>query len=139
MKGEVGSPQGLKGRCGLSTDSGRTAVPQTPRRGLTRNVRYDLMSQAESAVTLPLPTRAMPLAQPVGTAGWMPVIYHPERTVEYLRFARFPRKTKLTASAAVAYAARVLWHRERRANEKRRRLEALSHPRYFRYFSEAAE
>ena len=98
------------------------------------------MAQATDSptTTLPLPNRLMPLAQPLGS-GWMPVIYHPTRTVEYLRFARYPRKTKASADEALAYAARVIWYRTIRANEKRRRLEATVHPRFLRYFSEAAE
>jgi hypothetical protein len=71
----------------------------------------------------------LPLAQPIGT-GWIPVIYRPDRAAEYLRFERFIRKTKATGEEACAYAAQVIWHRQRRAAEKRRRLEALSHPRY---------
>jgi hypothetical protein len=72
----------------------------------------------------------MPIAQPVGT-GWMPVIYHPGRKTEYLRFERFPRKAKLTGTEALRHAGRVLWYRERRENEKRRRREAVDHPHYF--------
>jgi len=78
----------------------------------------------------------MPLAQPIGV-WWFPVIYYPERTTEYLRFRRFRRKAKATAEEALAYAERVLWHLERRKVEKRRRLEALEHPRYV--MLEAAE
>jgi hypothetical protein len=66
----------------------------------------------------------LPLAQPIGS-GWMPVIYHPARIAEYLRFERFPRKAKATGEEALAYAARVLWWRNRREREKRRRLEIL--------------
>jgi hypothetical protein len=82
------------------------------------------------------PARSSCMAFPVlgtGSAwtGWVPVIHHPERTAAaYTRFERFPRKTKLTADEALVYAARVLWYRERRAADKRRRLEAISHPRY---------
>jgi hypothetical protein len=78
-----------------------------------------------------LPARPLPMIWPIGS-WFIPVIYHPERTVEYLRFRRFRRKAKATPGEALAYAERVLWHRERRAAEKRRRLEALQHPRYER-------
>jgi hypothetical protein len=76
----------------------------------------------------------MPIAQPVGT-GWMPVIYHPNRP-EYVTFERFPRKAKSTGTEALRYAARVIWYRQLRKAEKRRRQEAKWHPRYF---AEAAE
>jgi len=66
----------------------------------------------------------MPIAQPLGS-GWVPAIYHPERIPEYLRFERFPRKAKLTGTEALRYAGRVLWYRQRRENEKRRKLEIL--------------
>jgi hypothetical protein len=66
----------------------------------------------------------MPIAQPAGS-GWVPVIYHPERKAEYLRFERFPRKAKLTGTEALRYAGRVLNYRQTRENEKRRRLEAI--------------
>jgi hypothetical protein len=94
------------------------------------------MTQADSASTtsLPFPTRAMPIAQPVGS-GWLPVIYHPERTVEHLRFERFPRKAKATGTEALRYAGRVLAWREHFEGFKRRRREATVHPR----FLEAAE
>ena len=81
------------------------------------------------------PSPPLPMAFPVlgtgpafVTTGWIPVIHHPERV--FYRWARYTRKTKPTAAEAIAYAERVIWHRERRAAEKRRRLEALSHPRY---------
>jgi hypothetical protein len=83
------------------------------------------------------PTKPLPIAQPIGT-GWMPVIYHPERTVEYLRFERFPRKAKLTGAEALRYAAHTIHYRQIRKAEKRRRVEALAHPNYFR-FLQAAE
>jgi hypothetical protein len=96
------------------------------------------MAQAIDSLipSLALPTRAMPLASCVGTA-FVPTIYHPTRVAEYLRHERFPRKAKATGEEALAYAARVLWYRQMRAAEKRRRLEAISHPRYA--FLEAAE
>ena len=75
---------------------------------------------------LPGPT---PVACRVGNA-FVPVIFHPDRGLEYLRWERHPRKAKASPDEALAYAARVLWHRERRAAEKRRRLEAISHPRH---------
>jgi len=72
------------------------------------------------------PVGPFPLAQPIGT-GWMPVIYHSARAAEYLRFERFPRKTKPTAVEALTYATRALWYRQRRAADKRRRIEAMTH------------
>lgn len=41
-------------------------------------------------------------------AGYVPAIYYPGRTVAYLQFARFARKTKATATEAVRYAEAVL-------------------------------
>jgi hypothetical protein len=78
----------------------------------------------EIPTDLPFPTRPLPLAQPFH-GGFMPVIYHPERTTEWLRFERFPRKTKATGVEAFAYAARVIWWRQRREADKRRRIEAI--------------
>ena len=77
-----------------------------------------------------LDAKALPTAWPVGT-GWMPVIYHPDRPTTYLQYERFPRKAKATATEAITYAIRVVWYREIRAAEKRRRLEAISHPRHW--------
>jgi hypothetical protein len=74
-------------------------------------------------------TGSAPVACRVGKA-FVPVIYHPNRGPEYVRRERHPRKAKATPDEALAYAARAIWHRQRRAAEKRRRLEALSHPRY---------
>jgi hypothetical protein len=64
-------------------------------------------------------------------AAFVPVVYHPNRVAEYLRHERFPRKAKATGDEALAYAARVIWYRQMRASEKRRRREATAHPRYF--------
>lgn len=89
--------------------------------------------QFQSAGAVRRPT-SRPLAQASGT-GFVPTIYHPERVAEYLRHERFPRKAKASPDEALAYASRVIWYRQRRANEKRRHLEGLSHPR----FLEAAE
>jgi hypothetical protein len=98
------------------------------------------MAQAtDSPIPNPtLPTRPLPLACCVGT-GFVPVIYHSTRVAEYLRHERLIRKAKTSADEALAYAARVIWHRQRRAADKRRKLEALSHPRYFSYFLDAAK
>jgi hypothetical protein len=57
----------------------------------------------------------------------VPVVYHPSREA---RFEPFPRKARTSPAEALAYATRVIWHRQRRAAEKRRRIEALAHPRY---------
>lgn len=96
--------------------------------------------RARPSVALPddpvpvLPTKPMPLVQRLGN-GFVPVIYHPERTTEYTRFERLIRKSKATPAEALRHAERVIWYRQRRANEKRRR-EELRSPRFF---LEAAE
>ena len=72
-------------------------------------------------------TGPMPVACRVGNA-FVPAIFHPDRGPEYVRWDRYPRKAKSNPDEALAYAARVLWHRQMRAAEKRRRLEAISHP-----------
>ncbi len=76
-------------------------------------------------------TGPTPVVYRVGK-GFVPAIYHAERKAEYLRFKHFTRKAKATPEDALAYAARVIWYRQRRAAEKRRRLEAISHPRFGR-------
>src|SRR5258706_6367322 len=68
---------------------------------------------------LPGPT---PVACCVGN-GFVPVIFHPDRGPE-----RLPRKAKATPDEAIAYAARVIWYRQIRTNEARRRLAAISDP-----------
>jgi hypothetical protein len=55
--------------------------------------------------------------------GFIPTIFDPTHGPE-----RFPKKAKLDPESAIAYARRVLWWRQRRAADKARRLEALSHP-----------
>jgi hypothetical protein len=85
--------------------------------------------------------RMWPFAVPVGS-GFVPFIHHPERPTPWLRVERFPRKAKATAGEALHYAQRVVWYRQMRAAEKRRRLEATVHPRYIAYlrrYLEAAE
>ena len=72
----------------------------------------------------------------VGT-GFVPYIYHPDRATPYLRVERFPRKAKLTPGAALSYAQRTIWYRQRRENEKRRRREAID-PRIARRQETAA-
>jgi hypothetical protein len=67
-------------------------------------------------------TGPTPVACRVGN-GFVPVIYHPDRGPD-----RHPRKAKATAQEAIAYAARVLWYRQIRTNEARRRLAAISDP-----------
>src|SRR5258706_14371265 len=66
--------------------------------------------------------RPMPVACRVGNA-FVPVIYHRDRGPE-----RLPRKAKATPDEAIAYAARVIWYRQIRTNEARRRLAAISDP-----------
>jgi hypothetical protein len=67
-------------------------------------------------------TGPTPVACRVGN-GFVPVIYHPDRGPE-----RLPRKAKATPDEAIAYAARVIWYRQIRTNEARRRLAAISDP-----------
>jgi hypothetical protein len=74
-------------------------------------------------------TGPTPVVHRVGNA-FVPVIYHPDRDAEYLRNERYPRKAKASAVEAIEYARRVIHYRRIRAAEKRRRLEALSHPRF---------
>jgi len=64
----------------------------------------------------------MPVASRVGN-GFVPVIFHPDRGPE-----RLPRKAKATPDEAITYAARVIWYRQIRTNEARRRLAAISDP-----------
>jgi hypothetical protein len=76
----------------------------------------------------------VPSAVAAGT-WWIPIIDHPGRIASYVRHTRFPKKAKLTAAAAIAYAAKVIAWREHFDGFKRRRREATMHPRYL----EAAE
>jgi hypothetical protein len=50
---------------------------------------------------------------------------------------RFRKKVKPTAAAAIAYATKVIAWREHFAAFKRRKIEAIAHPRYL--MLEAAE
>lgn len=77
----------------------------------------------------PLTASPVPATYAVHPCGWMPVIHHPERC-RFLQYEEHRRKIKPTAAEAIDYARRVIWHRQKRAAEKRRRLELLSHPRY---------
>ncbi len=79
----------------------------------------------------------MPVACRVGNV-FVPVIFHPDRGPEYVRWERHPRKAKSNPDEALAYAARVIWYRQMRAAEKRRRLEAISHRRYWQDAGRAA-
>ncbi len=72
-----------------------------------------------------IPTGPTPVACRVGN-GFVPVIYHPDRGPEYVRWERHPRKAKSNPDEALAYAARVIWYRQIRTNEARRRLAAIS-------------
>lgn len=69
-------------------------------------------------------TGPIPVAQRAGRA-FVPVLFHVTSGVE-----RFPRKAKACPDEAITYAARVLWHRQRRDAEKRRRVEAVCHPHF---------
>src|SRR5258708_33984551 len=79
------------------------------------------------AALFPPPAYQQPLVLQVGS-GFVPAIYHPSRETPHLRMERLWRKAKSNPDEALAYAARVLWYRQMRAAEKRRRLEAISHP-----------
>ena len=79
------------------------------------------------AAPSPQPAYQQPFVIQVGS-GFVPVVYHPSRDTPYLRMERLPRKAKSNPDEALAYAARVIWYRQMRAAEKRRRLEAISHP-----------
>jgi hypothetical protein len=86
----------------------------------------------------PSEPRDVPSAYAVHANGWMPIIDHPGRgEATYVRFERFPRKVKTTAAAATEYARRTIAWRAHFAGFKRRRREAIDHPRYA--FLEAAE
>jgi hypothetical protein len=76
-------------------------------------------------------------AYAVHANGWMPVIDHSSRAASYVRSERFRKKVKPTAAAAIAYATKVIAWREHFAGFKRRKREAITHPRYA--FLEAAE
>ena len=69
-------------------------------------------------------TGPAPVACRVGN-GFVPVVYHPTGGPE-----RFPRKAKATPAEAIEYARRTIHYRHVRSAEKRRKLEALSHPRF---------
>jgi hypothetical protein len=103
-----------------------TAIRQAVRAGeLSDRDAHEIMRSCG------LPTRPLPVAGRIRNA-FIPAIYDPTIATEWLRFERFPRKAKATGEEALAYAARVLWHRNRRATEKSRHIEAVSHPRFGR-------
>src|SRR5260370_24380031 len=98
------------------------------------------MSQANHAPSTPtpspasgegpfLPTRPMPLAQPVGTTGWLPLIRHPDRP-EFVTYQRFPRKAKADPHETMAYAGPVLACPAHFAPFKPRPRDATAHPRH---------
>jgi hypothetical protein len=68
--------------------------------------------------------RPLPVVARLGSA-YIPMIYHGDCKTEWLRWERFRRKAKANPDDAIAYAARVIWYRQRRENEKRRRVEAI--------------
>ena len=67
-------------------------------------------------------TGPTPVASRVGNA-FVPVIFHPDHGPE-----RYPRKAKFNPDDAIAYAARVIWYRQIRTNEAKRRVAAVSDP-----------
>jgi hypothetical protein len=77
-----------------------------------------------------IPSSDTPSAYAIAANGWLPVIDHPNRP-SFVRFERFPRKIKSTAAEATDYASRVIFYRRLRAESKYRKLEAISHPRWF--------
>jgi hypothetical protein len=83
-----------------------------------------------------LPVRPLPVVARLGSA-YIPMIYHGDCKTEWLRWERFRRKAKANPDDAIAYAARVIWYRQRRQNEKRRRIEAID-PRITRQQETAA-
>jgi hypothetical protein len=98
------------------------------------------MSRASESL---IPTRALsaspesvPATYAVHHSGWIPVIHHPGR-IEWLAYELFRRKVKPSAAEAIEHARRVIWYRQKRATEKRRRIESLSHPHW--HFALAAE
>jgi len=50
--------------------------------------------------------------------GYVPAIHYPARTVAHLQWARFPRKTKMTAIEAIAYAEKVILYRQLKLSRK---------------------
>ena len=90
------------------------------------------MCSSDLATTPAAPSqqiRMWPFVIQVGS-GFVPYIHHPGRATPHLRVERFRRKAKATAGEALRYTQRVIWYRQMRAAEKRRRLEAISHPRH---------
>ncbi len=87
----------------------------------------DSLDSPDLPTVLPLPTTPRAIAQSVGT-GFMPVIYRSDGKTEAQRFERLPRKTKLTPEAALRHAELVIWYRQIRTNEAKRRLAAISNP-----------
>jgi hypothetical protein len=76
------------------------------------------------------PSQPCPVPSAVAHGTWfIPIVDHPGRP-SFVRFARFPHKAKPTAAAAIAYAAKVIAWREHFEGFKRRRREAVEHPRY---------
>jgi hypothetical protein len=67
-------------------------------------------------------TGPIPVAERAGR-GFIPVLFHPTCGAE-----RYPRKAKLNADEAIAYARRVIAFRKIRTNEAKRRLAAISDP-----------
>ena len=77
------------------------------------------------------PAGPMPVAQRSGN-GFVPVIMHPDHAGP----ERFPRKAKATLAEAIEYARCVLWWRQRRVAERRRKLAAISDPRWVEVVAE---
>jgi hypothetical protein len=89
------------------------------------------MVGSPNTTILPRASFSSPVPSAVAHGTWfIPIVDHPGRIASYVRFARFPRKAKPTAAAAIAYASRVIAWREHREGFKRRRREATMHPRY---------
>jgi hypothetical protein len=78
-------------------------------------------------------TGPTPVAHQVGNA-FIPAILHQDLPGE-----RFPRKAKLNPNDAITYAACVLWWRQRRQSEQRRKLESLSSPTWWELTSAPEE
>ena len=95
------------------------------------------MVQAINALstTRVLPASDTPSAYAIAANAWVPTIEHSARVASYVGSAKFRRKVKPTAALATAYAAKVIAWRKHFAGYKRRKIEAIVHPRWL----EAAE
>ena len=89
------------------------------------------MTETQHAFTAPITLPATPrvLAQSVGS-GYVPCIY------EAGGIKRLIRKAKSTPEAALRYAERVIWYRQIRTAEAKRKLAAISDERWLRIMAD---